>query len=390
MAHRLYRTTRSLYTTILDILYCWQQTVPLGTPTQVGLIALYVTGLILLDCRSTQTRVATFFPARCHDALNRLLRVMPVSTRQIMRLLIAFAWGLGCDGYLCVDDVIVEKAFAKKLSWASWTYSHAKGRHVYGRHIVVLLWCSHDKRWRIPVAFRLWRPKTSCSPHDYRKKTPLAAQMMKEVLATNLRERIAYIVGDGGYTAGWLTRLITRLDMQWNGILMPQTNIIRNSKPLTMRDVPGRVRLKWRKEFGVRASRAITVYAPSYGTIRVCVVRMASGTYRYLASNNLQLDVTTMLQRKYSRWDIETTFRDEKQYGGLESCQCWGDQAMVRHVALVMLTFVLMQRLRVTPTERVAHVKERCQLSIYQNKEQPPEPLRACPSEMRSSQAAIP
>jgi SRSO17 transposase len=117
---------------------------------------------------------------------------------------------------------------------------------------------------------------------------------------------------------------------------------------------------------------------------------MASGTYRYLASNNLQLDVTTMLQRKYSRWDIETTFRDEKQYGGMESCQCWCDQAMVRHVALVMLTFVLMQRLRVTPTERVAHVKERCQLSIYQNKEQPPEPLRACPSEMRSSQAAIP
>jgi len=75
-------------------------------------------------------------------------------------------------------------------------------------------------------------------PYDYRKKTPLVAQMMKEVLATNLRERIAYIVGDGGYTAGWLTRLITRLGMQWNGILMPQTNIICNSKPLTMRDVP--------------------------------------------------------------------------------------------------------------------------------------------------------
>ncbi len=64
-------------------------------------MALYVTGLVLLDARQTQTRVASFLPGRCHDALNRLLRVMPLSTRAVMRLLAGWAGRLG-DGYLCL------------------------------------------------------------------------------------------------------------------------------------------------------------------------------------------------------------------------------------------------------------------------------------------------
>jgi hypothetical protein len=33
-------------------------------------------------------------------------------------------------GYLCLDDVVVEKAVAKRLPWAGWTYSFAKKRKV--------------------------------------------------------------------------------------------------------------------------------------------------------------------------------------------------------------------------------------------------------------------
>ena len=46
--------------------------------------------------------------------------------------------------------------------------------------------CSHDGDWRIPVAFRLWRPKRNVGTHDYRTKLQLAAQMLKDVLAAGL------------------------------------------------------------------------------------------------------------------------------------------------------------------------------------------------------------
>src|SRR5262245_2315771 len=172
MASRLYRTTRPLYLAVERVV--WQLHVPLlGSPT---LFVLSVTGLILLAARPTQTRVARRLPARAHDALNRVVRTMPWSTRMLMRLLCGFAKRLGRDGYLVLDEVIVEKAFAKRLRWAAKVYSFAKKRKVWGFQIVVLLWCSLDGRWRIPVGFRLWRPKRSCRKQRYRTKLHLASE----------------------------------------------------------------------------------------------------------------------------------------------------------------------------------------------------------------------
>ena len=78
-------------------------------------------------------------------------------------------------------------------------------------------------------------------------------------------------------------------------------------------------------------------------------------------------------------------FRDTKQFAGLEACQCWVDQAMVRHVARVLITFVILQQLRQTHDEPVAAVKERWQLSVLCDGEVPPAPLRAAPPEFRST-----
>jgi hypothetical protein len=57
MASRLYRTTRQLYLAVEAALVRLHLNT-MGTPTLAALIALAVTGLILLDARPTQTRVA--------------------------------------------------------------------------------------------------------------------------------------------------------------------------------------------------------------------------------------------------------------------------------------------------------------------------------------------
>jgi hypothetical protein len=161
VASRLYSSTRQLYRQVTARLATLGLST-LGSATLVALIGLYVTGLVLLDVRQTQTRVTRFLPARCHDALNRLLRLMPFSTRAMMGQLAMWVKRMGLSGYLCLDDVVIEKAFACKLPWAGWTYSFAKKRKVYGVHVVVWLWCSTNGQWRIPLAFRVHRPKRSC------------------------------------------------------------------------------------------------------------------------------------------------------------------------------------------------------------------------------------
>jgi hypothetical protein len=339
-----------------------------------------VTGLILVDVRPTQTRVARWLPGRCHDALNRLLRVMPWSSRAVMALLIAFAKRLGCAGYLILDDVIVEKAFAKRLPWAGSLYSFAKKRKVWGIQIVVLLWCSVDGRWRIPVGFRLWRPKRSCSPQHYKTKLELALELVTAVVLAELP--VDYIVGDTHYTAGWFTKRLAHLGLTWHGTLDPKTIVVWHGKRQSVRELAATLKLKWRSHLDLRA-KALTVFAPKYGHIRLVVTRNRHGNYDYLVSNDRSLDLTTMVQRKRSRWSVETVFRDSKQFASLAACQCWVNQAMVRHVALVFLTFVVLQLLRTTPDESVAAVKERWQLLVLRNGQVPPRPLRACPAHLR-------
>jgi hypothetical protein len=353
-----------------------------GTPTTVLLVALYVTGLILLDARHTQTRVTRFLPGRCHDALNRLLRLTPFSTRALMRLLIQAVIRWGPPGYLMLDDVVIEKAYAKKLPWAGWTYSFAKKRKVYGLHLVVLVWCSLGGRWRFPVAFHLWRPKRSCSAPGYRTKLQLAEQMVQEGIAAGLA--FDYLVFDSHYTAGWFTKMLGRLGVIWHGTLDPKTIVIWHGKRMAVSQLGERLRLKWRGHLEVRAA-AVRVHAPTYGELRLVVTKNRHGNWEYLASNDLQADLTTMVGRKRSRWSVETVFRDTKQFGGLQACQCWADAAMVRHVGLVLLTFVVLQMLRERLDESVGAVKERWQLEVLRQGEPPPPPLRCCPSHLRAT-----
>jgi DDE superfamily endonuclease len=390
VASRLYATTRALYVQVARLL--GQLGVgAIGGPTTAALVALYVSGLILLDARPTQVRVARALPGRCHDALNRLLRVTPLSTRALMAGLLRLARHLsrrlGTPGYLCVDDVVIEKPFAKLLPWAAWTYSFAKKRKVYGCHVVLLSWTSDPAgSWRIPVAFRLWRPKRSCAPARYQKKTELVATMLRAVVAAGCPA--AYLVGDTAYTGGCVRPTAERLGLVWVGTIAPRTTIVWRGRRQQVQVLAPTLKLKWRPALGVRAT-ALSVYAPSLGQVRLVVLKNEHGNREYLVTNDRTADLSQIVQRKRSRWRIETIFRETKQVAGLGACQSWVDQALVRHVALVFVTFVVLQLLRRDPRETVGAVKARWQDEVLRDGQAPPRPLRAAPLEFRRSRAPL-
>jgi hypothetical protein len=386
MTARLYRTTQGLYGQVAWALQALGvATAAGGNPTAVGLIGLYVTGLVLLDARPTQIRISERLPARSHDALNRLLRVMPLSTRALLGGLLRLAGRLsrrlGTPGYLVVDDVVIEKPFAKRLPWAAWTYSFAKKRKVYGCHVVLLSWTSDPTGvWRIPVAFRLWRPRRTCRPGRYRKKTELVVDMLREVVAAGCPG--AYLVGDTAYTGGVVSKTAARLGLTWVGTLAPRTTVVYRGQRQAVRELAAGLKLKWRPTLDVRAT-ALTVYAPALGQVRLVVLKNEHGNFEYLVTNDRATDLSTLVLRKRSRWRIETIFRDTKQVAGLAACQGWVDCVMVRHVALVCLTFVALQLLRRDPQETVGAVKARWHDEVLRDGQAPPHPLRATPPEFR-------
>lgn len=369
MTSRLYPTTRRLFGQVFRAL----QALGLGavlSPMAFALTAIYVSGLILLDRRQNSTRMADWLPARAHDALNRLLRTESFSSRMVMGAVRNWASRLG-RGYLALDDVVVAKPFSCRNAWIGWTYSTAERRKVRGYHVVVVLWCSG--LWRIPVPFRLWRPRTSCAPGKYRKKSQLAWEMLLEVGMSELD--IAYVALDTHHSSGWLTKKIGRLGWKWIGVLHPNTTIYYRNRRWSAKTLCAWLKLKWRHRLELRA-RSIRTYLPKYGSLRLVVTRNRHGNYELLATNDLDSDLTTIVLRKRSRWSVETLFRDAKQFSGLAACQSRVDQALVRHVALSLFAFIVLQRLRRHPKETLGEVKERLQLEVFTAGSPRPAPLK--------------
>jgi len=358
MVSRLYPSTHGLWEiveTTFGALGIGQ-----GRPRRlVELMALYVAGLILLEKGQTAVRITTLLPARAHDALNRLLRVLAWSPQRLLTGVLRWVQRRGDRGYLCLDDVVVEKPFAKRLPWGGWTYSHSQKRHVFGFHIVLCFWCNGD--WRIPVGFRLWRPKRA-GMTPYRTKLELAQDLVSGVLRTGLP--FEYLVFDLWYNARWFTQWLDRQQILW-------VSTLKSNALITYR---GRTRpvAVWAKHLprhriaGRTWAWSGTVHLPRYGPVRLVVATNGQGDLDYIVSNDRHRRGKTLVQRKRSRWDVETCFRDTKQLAGLGACQCRVPQAMERHVALVLLAFIVLQQARLDPSETVGEVKRRLQLAVIQ------------------------
>lgn len=361
MVSRLYPSTRHLWEQITTIIIALG--VGRGRFRRLAeLMALYVAGLILLEKNQTAVRITTVLPGRAHDALNRLLRVLPWSPQYLILELIRWVQRRGGLGYLCLDDVVVEKPFAKRLPWVGWTYSPSQKRHVFGFHIVLCFWCNGILR--IPVGFRLWRPKRE-GMAPYRTKLELAQDLVSGILRAGLT--FEYLVFDLWYNARWFTQWLDRQQVVW-------VSTLKGNALITYR---GRTRpvAEWAKQLPRRRIAGNTwawigtVYLPRYGHIRLVVATNGQGGMDYIVSNNRHRRGKTLLDRKRSRWDIETCFRDTKQLAGLGACQCRVPQAMERHVALVLLAFVVLQQARLDPSETVGEVKRRLQLAVIQGDE---------------------
>jgi len=356
MVSRLYANTRSLWEQVKTAIAALD--VGRGRPCRlVEVMALYVTGLILLEKGQSAVRIATVLPGRAHDALNRLLRVLPWSPHHLVLSLVRWVQRQMGPGYLCLDDVVVEKPFAKLLTWAGWTYSHSKQGHVFGFHIVLLFWC--NKMLRIPVGFRLWRAKRE-GMAPYRTKLELAQSLIANVLRAGLA--FEYLTFDLWYNARSFTKWLDAKKIIW-------VSTLKSNALITYR---GRARpvAEWAQQLprhriaGRTWAWIGTVHLPRYGIVRLVVATNGQGGLDYIVSNDLHRRGKVLLHRKRSRWDIETSFRDTKQLAGLGACQCRVPQAMERHVALVLLAFVVLQQLRLVPSETVGEVKRRLHLNV--------------------------
>ena len=115
-------------------------------------ILAYVNGLLCTDEQATCTALGRVL-GLSHDSLTRTLKDTKLVWQTLLRALILRVVGKLSGGYLIIDDVVLNKSYAKQIENLSWVYCSKEERSVLGLNLVVLCW----SRSIITILFRLRR-----------------------------------------------------------------------------------------------------------------------------------------------------------------------------------------------------------------------------------------
>lgn len=315
-----------------------------------------IAGLLLLHHGASAMRVARAIPGVSHDQLTRLLgeRDLPTCLMATLRQL-ATSFG---PAVWIIDDVIVPKPAMRTLAWAKGLWCPAEKRYVHALNIVVLLAC-----WgplRIPLGFRLWCPKECvrgyAPGYSYRTKLLLARDLIAEAWGDGLR--CQYVTFDSWYTARPVTSYLDALGISWYGAIGANHVVVLHGQRQRV-DALGRQLHDWTARRLDRVVAGAAIYSPRLGQVRLTRVRIhqPKRPYLYLVTNERACTPSQAWACKVSRWPIEPLFRDKKQLLDLAGCQSPRVEAQETHIALVLVAWVVLQRLRQAPSQTTGEVQ---------------------------------
>ena len=320
----------------------------------------YIAALLLVERGAACTRAARALPEVSHDRLTRLLgeRSLPAL---LMACLRAVARPLGAAVWI-IDDVIVPKPASRTLAWAKGLWCPAERRYVHAINIVVLFAC-----WgpiRIPLGFRLWCPKEQTTKACSQTKLLLARDLVAEALADRLR--CQYVVFDSWYTTRVLTDYLEQQGLTWHGALAGNHDVVFQGQRQRV-DSLGRALHDWMAHGIGHYVASASVYSPHLGHVRLTRVRVdqPERPYLYLVTNDQTCTPTRAWAAKRSRWPVEVLFRDDKQLVHLGRCQSPRVEAQKAHIALVLVGWVVLQRLRQAPSQTAGEVQEELRRTIW-------------------------
>lgn len=319
-------------------------------------LIIYVIGLIILDAKPTMTRISNCLKCCYHDGLYKMLSNMNLTMKALSRILVSFIERFRrpkVKGWLIIDDTSIAKKFAKKIKVSGIAWCGCIGKVANSIHFVTLYWT--DGRWGFPVGFRLWTPRKSSSGKlrkHYRSRVELARELVVENI--DFCNTCEYITFDTWYCGGKFLRLMRHLKIHIVSSLRSNRNVIFKKRKMKVSD------------FSVGFRGVVTL--PGYGDVFIYVSKLGHHR-RCLMSSDKRVKYRKLRKRYKRRWPVEEFFRILKQNLGLCGCQCRKPAAVVNHVSIVFLAYVVLEVLRFRYGVSHGKIKSMIQDKFYGNNE---------------------
>jgi len=304
-------------------------------------VAAYVSGLIVLEKKQTQSRIANTIGHVTHDALNQLADMLQELYQQMTINIILLITGIYNPGYIILDDTIVPKPFSRFVAGTYVDYDYTQKRHIRCHRIVVVIWTNGFIY--IPVAFAFWHHRDFVTL--YRTKNQIARDLIYYVVRHHVP--FSYLTFDNWYASKQNLNYFHKLGITFVTRLKKNTWIVyeyEKQKALSLT----KYECHYYSELNAYV-RKFDVKYPRFGMGTLAIVKNDKheepGRTKYLFTNDPNITNRELVLRYRSRWHIEIFFKNCKQYFGLVACQAQMMPQVILHVRMVFLAHVLTQLL---------------------------------------------
>ena len=281
-------------------------------------------GLILFN-NPTATHIAQKLGWVSHDAITRPLPLISVNNNNIIILFIqAIQSQTACLGYLIIDDVIIRKPYGKSIFPTSYVYDHT-------------------------------------NMINFVHKFGLAAE---------------YVTFDTWYASKALLTLLKKHGYSYVCMIKNNRKVLYNNRfNFNVRTI---CLLHSKKQFRYYPGtgfyiKAVTVILPGAGKVKLAIVKNGYNASientRFIITDMLDTPAQSIVKKYLCRWDIETFFRDIKQYLNFEKVQARDPKKLEGYFSAMFISFVFIQILQVqnnfnTVGETVSFLQDFVQIKV--------------------------
>jgi SRSO17 transposase len=296
-------------------------------------LLFYVIGLIILEKNPTMVRISQCIRSCYHDGLFRMLNCLNLTMTSLSKMLIYSIEKYRrtkIKGWLIIDDTSITKRFSQHIGFSSKVWCGCIGRITTGIVFVTLCWT--DGQRSFPVGFRIWIPKKDKNGKK-RKNHKSKVDLARELIVDNIDfcRTCQYLAFDTWYCSKKFFNLMLGLKIHCISALKKNRKIIFKGREMKVSDLA----------VGFKG----IVNLPGYGDVFIYCSRIGNSE-RCLVSTDKRLKYRQIRKRYKRRWPIEEFFRNIKQNLGLCNCQCRKNAAIVNHISMVFLAYVVLEILR--------------------------------------------
>jgi len=289
---------------------------------------LYCQFLIAAQGNFAATNLSSHLQGTAHDAITRFLS----RTKLTPKILWEYAQPFVDlhQGYLVVDDTVLDHFYGEKISLARWQYSGTHHRVVRGIGLTTLLWAGTAGE-HIPADFRIYAPEA-----DGATKNQHTREMLRQASDRGFQPKM--VVLDSWYSAVDTLHLIG--DLGWKFV-----SGLKGNRVVFTKKENGRMK-RWAIEDLEIPSEGRIVHLKDFGPVRVFLLVAPDGKGDYYATNNLDLTLVDIREAAARRWKIEEFHRGLKQTTGVEMCQARTARSQRTHIFCSILSFLALEKKR--------------------------------------------